>query len=121
MAFTFAMNYHPEYQRRHGACAICHQGIEAGAKIIVGTGYFNKHLIRNHNHYGCWRDEVEKRTINWFFENEFKPKGMNQEQKMELNRLRAKRYYIQKKGGEPNDVTKELEEVKRQIAMVKVG
>ena len=121
MAFSFAMQYQPAYQRRYGMCKVCHQGIEAGDKIMIGTGYFHKHLIRIHDHYDCWYSEVEARAKTWFFANEYKPRGMAPEQKAELNRLRAKRYYIQQKGGEPNDITNKVTEVNKQIALVKAG
>jgi hypothetical protein len=119
MAFTFAMHYHPDYQKRYGKCACCNQGIESGDKIMIGTGYFKHHLIRNHSHYTCWLKEVESRAEFWFFEHEYKRKAMDTDKKAELNRLRAKRYYIQKKGGEPNDVVAKVSEVERQIAFAK--
>ena len=121
MAFSFAMYYKPAYQKRYGECKICHQGIEAGAKIMIGTGYFNRHLIRNHNHYGCWFGEVEARARAWFFANEYTPKRMAPEQKAKLNRLRARRYYIQQKGGEPNEILMKVAEVEKQIVFVKAG
>lgn len=119
MAFSFAMTYQPTYQRRYGMCKICHQGIETGDKIMIGTGYFRGHLIKVHDHYGCWLEEIEVRAKAWFFANEFKPVGMNIEQKAELNRLRAKRYYIQRKGGEPDEIDVRLEHIEKQIALVK--
>lgn len=119
MAFSFAMHYHPAWQRRYGKCAICRQGIEAGERIVLGTGYFNHRLIRNHNHFECWLREVQARAQSWFFANEYKPKRMAPEKKAELNRLRAKRYYICQKGGEPYEVMKKLAEVEKKIALVK--
>lgn len=121
MAFSFALQYQPTYQRRYGRCKICQQGIEAGTKIMVGTGYFHGQIIKNRNHYDCWYAEVAIRADRWFFANEYKPKRMAPEQKAELNRLRAKRYYIQKKGGEPNEITEKLAKVEKQIAFVKAG
>ena len=119
MSFTFAMYYKPDYQRRYGECKICQQGIEMGSKIMIGTGYFNGQLIRNHNHYDCWIEEVVARAKAWFFANEYTPKRMAPEQKAELNRLRAKRYYIQQKGGEPNEVLVKLAEIEKQIVLAK--
>lgn len=119
MAFSFAMSYQPDYQRRYGECKICHQGIEAGKPIMIGTGYFNRHIIKVHDHFDCWLAEVEGRAKNWFFANEFVPKRMAPAVKAELNRLRAKRYYIQKKGGEPDEVTIRVVEIEKQIALVK--
>jgi len=119
MSFTFAMYYKPAYQRRYGECKICHQGIEAGEKIMIGTGYFHRQLVRNHNHYDCWLAEVATRAELWFFTNEYTPKRMAPEKKAELNRLRAKRWYIQKKGGEPNEKAIKLAEVEKQLALVK--
>ncbi|KKN15396.1 hypothetical protein LCGC14_0986380 [marine sediment metagenome] len=119
MSFSFAMAYKPDYQRRLGQCKICHQGIEAGAKIMLGTGYFNKHLIRIHDHYDCWIEEVATRAGSWFFANEFSPVGMSDEQKAKLNRLRAKRYYIQKKGGNADEIELRVAVIAQQIAMVK--
>ena len=119
MAFSFAMSYQPTYQKRYGKCKICHQGIEAGSKIMIGTGYFNGHLIKIHDHYDCWLQEVEERAKQWFFANEYKPKRMAPAVKAELNRLRAKRYYIKQKGGEPNETLTKVAEVEKQIALVK--
>ena len=119
MAFSFALQYQPAYQRRYGKCKACNQGIEAGAKIMIGTGYFNGHLIKNHSHYDCWLELVITRAKLWFFINEYKPKRMSLEQRAELNRLRAKRYYIQHKGGEPNEIAVGVVEVEKQIALVK--
>lgn len=121
MSFTFGMCYKPDYQKRLGDCRICHQGIVAGEKIMIGTGYFNGHLIRNHNHYDCWYKEVEARAGLWFFANKYEPKRMTPEKKAELNRLYAKRHYINKKGGEPNAKTVRLVEVEKRIALVKAG
>jgi len=121
MSFSFAMHHHPDYQRRYGECRICHQGIELGSRIMVGTGYFNHRLIKVHNHYDCWLKEVEQRAKDWFFQHDFEPKRMSPEKKAQLNRLRAKRYYIRQKGGEPNAVMEKLEAIERQIAMVKAG
>lgn len=121
MSFTFAMYYQPAYQKRYGNCAICHQGIEAGSQITIGTGYWHGHLIKNHNHYNCWLQALQARAKQWFFANEYKPKRMAPEQKAKLNRLRAKRYYIQQKGGEPNEIALKLDGIEKQIALVKVG
>lgn len=119
MSFTFAMHYHPDYQKRYGACKICNQGIVLGDKIMIGTGFFKGHYVRNHNHYECWLDEVAKRAVIWFFANNYEPKRMSPEKKAELNRLRAKRYYIQNKGGDGDEQTIELAIVNQQIALVK--
>lgn len=121
MSFSFALHYKPVYQRRYGECKICHQGIEAGDKIMVGTGYFNGCFIKNHNHYDCWIEEVVTRAKLWFFANEYKSIRMAPEQKAKLNRLRAKRYYIQQKGGEPNETITKVADVNKQIALVKAG
>jgi len=117
--FSFGMRYQPTYQRRYGECADCHTGIEAGSKIMVGTGYFNQQIIKRRYHYDCWLKLVQQRAADWFFANEYKSKKMSKEKAMELNRLRAKRLYIQKKGGEPNAIAEKLVEVERQIAIVK--
>lgn len=91
----------------------------AGEKIMVGTGYFNHRIIKNHNHFECWLKEIQIKAKDWFFANDYKPTGMGRDKKMELNRLRAKRYYISQKGGEPDEVIKKLEEVERRIVLVK--
>lgn len=119
MSFSFKMVYHPTYQRRYGKCAICRQGIVAGDKIMLGTGYFHGRVIKNHNHYDCWLKEIATRAERWFFANGYEPTAMSPEKKAKLNRLRAKRYYIQEKGGEPNEVQMKLERVAQQIALVK--
>lgn len=120
MSFSFGMYYQPAYQRRYGKCKICHQGVEAGEPIMIGTGYFHGHLIKNHNHHDCWFKEIEARAKAWFFANEYKSIRMAPEQKAELNRLRAKRYYIQhRKGGEPSEILIKVAEVEKQIALVK--
>lgn len=121
MSFTFGMFYKPAYQKRYGKCAACRQGIEAGDKIMIGTGYFHRQIVRNHNHYNCWLEAVIERAKQWFFANTFVPKRMAPEKKAELNRLRAKRWYINKKGGEPNEVMDKIAEVEKQIALVKAG
>ena len=119
MSFTFAMFYKPAYQKRYGKCACCKQGIEAGEQIMVGTGYFNGCLVRNHNHYACWFEAIQARAREWFFANDYVPKRMSVEQKAELNRLRAKRYYIQQKGGEPNEIAELVKELDKRMALVK--
>lgn len=121
MSFTLAMYFKPAYQKRYGTCACCNQGIVAGEKIMIGTGYWNGHLIKNHNHFDCWLQEMLTKTKDWFFKNEYKPIAMAPETKAKLNRLRAKRYYITKKGGEPNEVLIKLAEVERQIALAKAN
>jgi len=115
------MAYKPAYQRRYGKCKICHQGIEAGEQIMIGTGFFKGHIRQTHNHYGCWIEEVPIRAKNWFFANGYVPKRMSPEVKAELNRLRAKRYYIQQNGGEPNEIATKVAKVEKQIALAKVG
>jgi len=119
MSFTFAMRYYPAYQKRYGLCAVCHQGILLGSRIMIGTGYFNHQIVRNHNHYDCWLEAMQAKAKDWFFANEYKPKRMSPEKAAQLNRLRARRYYIQKNGGEPNEITEKLAEVEKQIALVK--
>ena len=119
MSFTFAMHYHPDYQKRYGKCKVCQQGIVIGDKIMIGTGYFSGHYIRNHNHYECWLSEVAERAKQWYFANNYEPKRMSPEKKAELNRLRAKRYYIQQKECELDEKTLELARVNQQIALVK--
>jgi len=119
MGFTFAMSYRPTYQKKTGDCTSCHQGIVPGSQVMVGTGYFNRYLIKKRYHYGCWLEEVQIHAKDWFFANPYISTAMAPEKKAELNRLRAKRRYIQKKGGEPNAVMKKVEEVELQIAIVK--
>ncbi len=121
MSFSFAMTFQPNYQKRYGQCKICHQGIETGDKIMIGTGFFHKHLIRIHDHYECWIQEVEARAKAWFFANDYKPKRMAPDIKAELNRLRAKRYYVKQKGGEPHEVIVKLAEIEKRIALAKSG
>jgi hypothetical protein len=117
--FSFSMHYQPTYQRRYGECQSCHQGIEAGSKVMLGTGYFHEQIIKRRYHYDCWIKEVQERSADWFFANKYEPKKMSKEKAAELNRLRARRYYIQIKGGEPNVIAEKLIEVERQIAMVR--
>jgi len=119
MSFSFGMFYKPGYQKRFGKCKVCTQGIEAGAKIMIGTGFFHGRLIKNHNHYNCWLREVVKRASLWYFANDYKPKRMAPEIKAELNRLRAKRYYVTKKGGEPTEIAEKLAEINLQIKFAK--
>ena len=119
MSFSFAMCYKPDYQRRYGKCAVCQQGIEAGERIMAGTGYFNHQLIKNHNHYECWLKAVIARAKDWFFEFDYKPRRMAPEKKAELNRLRAKRYYINQKGGDANEVLVKVTDLEKRIALVK--
>lgn len=121
MSFTFTMYYRPGRQKRYGVCGICHQGIEAGERVMLGSGYFHGYSIQNHNHYKCWLKEVVTRARLWFFTNEYKPKRMAPEKKAELNRLRARRYYIKHKGGELDEVMSKVAEIEKQIAFVKAG
>jgi hypothetical protein len=119
MSFTFGMSYKPAYQRRRGKCSSCYQGILAGDKVMIGTGFWNKHFIKRRLHLECYIEAVQKHTKDWFFKNDYVQTAMAPEKKAELNRLRAKRYYIRKKGGEPNAVTDRLIEVEKQIALAK--
>jgi hypothetical protein len=121
MSFTFGMSYKPAYQKRHGNCASCHQGIEAGSRVMIGTGYFGGHFVKKRYHFDCYIKEVEVHAKDWFFKNDYIPTAMAPEKKAELNRLRAKRYYIQhkRKGGEPNEKVVGLEAIEKQIALVK--
>ena len=119
MSFSFAMYYKPGYQKRYGQCAICHQGIEAGSRVMIGGGFWHRHVMSSRSHYQCWIDEVVKRAGNWYFANDFVPNRMTNEQKAQLNRLRAKRFYVTKKGGEPNVVSAKLAVIEQQIALVK--
>ncbi len=121
MGFSFSMRYKPTYQKRRGKCTICQMSIEAGSQVMAGSGYFNGLSFKNHSHYGCWLAVVQKKAEDWFFANGYKPTVMAPEIKAELNRLRAKRYYIKKKGGEPNEMIAKLEEVEKQIVLVKNG
>ncbi len=121
MSFSFYLAYKPTYQRRYGACAICRQGIVAGAPIMLGTGYFRKQLVKTHNHYDCWLAEVAVRAKDWYFANAFVPKKMVPEKAAKLNRLRAKRSYIRQKGGEPNETIAKLMKVEGEIALVKAS
>ena len=120
MSFTFGMTYKPAYQKRYGNCASCHQGIVAGDQVIIGTGYWNGCFIKRRLHLNCYIEDVQTYAKNWFFKHDYIPTAMAPEKKAKLNRLRAKRYYIQHKGGAPNEVAKKLEEVERQIALVKL-
>ena len=90
-----------------------------GEQIMVGTGYFHGHFIRNHNHFECWLKEVETRAGSWFFANEYKPKKMAPEKKAELSRLRARRYYIRRKGGDVDEVAEKVAEVEEKIRLTK--
>ena len=119
MSFSFAMRYQPAWQRRYGECADCHTGIIAGSKIMVGTGYFNQQIIKRRYHYDCWLKITQQKAADWFFANEYKSTKMSKEKALELNRLRAKRLYIKRKGGEPNDITEKLVEIEQRIAIVK--
>ena len=121
MSFTFAMRYQPGYQKRYGTCRICHQGIENGKKIMIGSGFFHGQIVRNHSHYTCWLAEVMSRASEWYFANNYEPKRMAPEKKAKLNRLRAKRHYIKKKGGELDAVDNKVAEINKQIAFVKAG
>lgn len=121
MSFSFVMYYKPDYQRRYGICQSCQQGIEAGSPIMLGTGFWHGNIIKKHLHYNCWLREVEARAKAWFFANSYEPIRMAPEKKAELNRLRARRYYIRKKGGDPDEVRLELLGMERQIASVKAG
>jgi len=86
---------------------------------MIGTGYFNHQIVRNHSHYDCWLEAMQVKAKDWFFANEYKRKKMSPERAAELNRLRARRYYIQKKGGEPMEIAKKLDEINLQIEFAK--
>lgn len=117
MSFTFSMAYKPTYQKRYGTCAYCGQGIVKGARVANGIGFFHNQFIRNRLHWDCYMEAITKYAKEWFFANDYKPCKMSPETKAQLNRLRAKRYYIKKIGGE--NVKEKLDEVERQIAFVK--
>lgn len=119
MSFTFSMYYKPAYQKRAGDCTICHQKITAGSQVMIGTGYFNGRLIHKRAHFDCWLEAAQKRAREWFFKNEYVPTAMDSESRAELNRLRAKRYYINKMGGEPDEVKEKLDEIGKKIQVVK--
>jgi len=119
MSFSFSMQFHPSWQRRYGTCKSCQLGIETGSKVMLGTALWNGCMIRWRFHYDCWLKEVQQRSNDWFFANKYERKKMTREKAAELNRLRAKRYYIKKNGGEPNEITEKLEQVEQQIALVK--
>ena len=119
MSFTFSMFYKPAYQKRYGLCSECEQGIVAGSKIVIGTGRWHGNLVSKHLHFNCYIEAVETYAKNWFFKNDYVPTAMAPDKKVSLNRLRAKRYYIKLKGGDPNDVAEKLNGLERQIAMVK--
>jgi hypothetical protein len=121
MSISFAMNYTPAYQRRYGKCEVCEQGIEAGERIMIGTGYFHHCFFKNHSHYECWIKEIGRKASDWYFANPYKPTAMPKEMAAELNRLRVKRRYIAKKGVGQNEVMIKLDEIDKQIAMVKNG
>lgn len=121
MSFTLAMYYKPAYQKRYGLCKHCNQGIVAGSPILIGTGYWNGQIIKQRYHRECFYVALEIYLKAWYFKNEYKPIAMAPEVKAELNRLRAKRYYLKQKGGEPYETVEKLEEVERQIALVKAG
>jgi len=116
MSFTWYAQYRPSYQRRHGTCAVCHQDIEARAKIMVGIGYYHKCIIKKHSHYECWIEIVKNRAEDWFSANPFQPrKCLAPEVKAQLNRLRAKRYYAMK-GGDKNEI---VIQINAQIVKIK--
>jgi hypothetical protein len=120
MSFTFGMSYKPAYQKRYGNCSYCHQGIVAGERVMIGTGLWNGHFIKRRLHYDCYLEAIQTHAKNWFFKHDYIPTAMAPEKKAELNRLRAKRYYIQQhRGGEPDVLTEELNAVEKQIALVK--
>ena len=115
------MYYRPAYQKRLGHCESCGMGIEAGDKVVIGTGYWNKTIIRKRHHWQCYLDNILKAGTNWFFANDYVPTAMDKDKKAALNRLRAKRYYIKQHGGEPNEVLAAVKSIEREIALVKSG
>jgi len=119
MSFSLAMYFKPDYQKRYGTCQYCQQGIEAGDRIMIGTGYWNKCIIKKRYHHKCFEEAFEVAIKDWFFKNNYKPTAMGKDKKAELNRLRARRYYIRQKGGEANVVNMDLVAVEAEIALVK--
>jgi len=119
MSFTMAQYSQPAYAGRKCTCKCCHQGIVAGARIIIGTGYWNGHLIKQRYHLECFLKAQDEAIKNFFFKNDYKPRAMAPEKKAQLNRLRARRYYIKQKGGDNGEVNEALEEVEKRIALVK--
>lgn len=118
MGFSFGLAYKPAYQRRRGKCAVCKQGILAGEKIMLGTGFFNGIVIAMHIHYEpCFTEALVERAKTWFFLHDYHPKVMAPELAAKLNRLRAKRYYIKKKGGA--EWFNQVMDIERQIAEAK--
>jgi hypothetical protein len=123
MALSFSVRYEPAWQKRYGKCGVCHQGIEAGEKIMLGKGFFNGIMIQVHFHYKpCWVEEVQKKANDWYFQHPYQRKLMEPELKARLNRLRSQRYYIQhKKGGDPNEKMIALANITVKIALAKHG
>jgi len=119
MKFTFAMVYKPAYQKRYGKCHHCEQGIVAGERIMMGSAFWQSHIFLRRLHFACYLETMQKAASDWFFENDFVAKRMLPEQKAALNRLRAKRYYLKKNGGDKNELDAKLAEVEKQIAFIK--
>jgi hypothetical protein len=117
--FTIGMAYKPNYQKRKGKCHHCEQGIVIGDQVMIGMGFWNGICIRHRLHFSCYMEALKKYTSDWFFENDYKPNRMAPEQVILLNRLRAKRYYIRKTGGDKNEIDMKVAEVEKQIALIK--
>jgi hypothetical protein len=87
---------------------------------MIGTGYWHKCYVKNHNHYQCWLDNIQSYAKDWYFKNDYKPTSMAPEIAAELNRLRARRYYVRKHGGKTDEETvRELEIIESKIKLVK--
>ena len=119
MAISFGMVFRPGWQKRYGECHCCQQGVEAGTKIIVGTGYWKRQIISNRFHYECWLKEFQEGAKNWWFKNNYEPKKMDESVRLELNRLRSKRNYIRKKVGDPSESAIRLADIEDRIKLVK--
>lgn len=118
MSFSFYLTYKPGWQKRQGRCGICREMILAGSKVVVGTGWFHKRLVSVHAHFGCYQEAIKSYGEKWYLEHGYIPTARPIEDKMELNRLMAKRNYLKKvKGVDKKDEI--VMEVERKIKMVR--
>lgn len=122
MPEPFFYRWEPGFQKkRRSLCMECYGHIEAGAKIMVGTGWGHKRIFTVRMHENCFKVMIIREVERWFRDNlnEYKVVKFSEEQKKELGRLRASIQYLKKKGvdkesGTMKEIMEKIKEIQSQ-------